>query len=236
MAAAARPPLPLSRIKRPMHCGSGGAQACGPRRRRPLRRPPAAAPVCGPAAAPCYQSPPSGAAGRGAARGCWAGALPAAGRSVVRRGGGDALEHKELAALNDLLGRLPVLNHAPPHLRVGTAGGEQAGVSMCRAAAGSGPSGNTLHRRLHMHCRGCFQPYYPILSSVHSPQAGSMPRTGCSTRLQPTPPVHHSAHQRVVIGVGHAHNALAELRGHHHRVVLSAKGGVQPARRWQEAG
>ena len=120
----ARPPPPRGRIKRPMHCGIGGAHAHGPRRRCPLRRPPALTPASGPAAAPCYQSPPSGAAARGAVRGLGAGAPPAAGRSVVRGGGGDALEHKELATLDDLLGRLPVLNHAPPHLR--QVQGEQA--------------------------------------------------------------------------------------------------------------
>lgn len=38
-----------------------------------------------------------------------------------------------------------------------------------------------------------------------------------------------AAHQRVIIGVHATHNALSKLRGHDHRVVLSAKGSVQPA-------
>lgn len=39
-----------------------------------------------------------------------------AGRSVVG-GGGEALQHEELAALDDLLGGLPLLNHTPPDLQ-----------------------------------------------------------------------------------------------------------------------
>ena len=53
-----------------------------------------------------------------AAQWCCPVVLPSAGSvSVVGGGGGEALEHKELAALDDLLGGLPILNHTPPHLQ-----------------------------------------------------------------------------------------------------------------------
>lgn len=117
VAAPARPPPPRGRIKRPMQCGSGDAHAAravaGPRPRCGAMLSVAAS-GCRVAGAPHEAVP--------------AHRQPLSARSVVR-GGGDLLEHKELAALDDLLGGLPVLNHAPPHLRGSGGGGGGGGVS-----------------------------------------------------------------------------------------------------------